>query len=147
MRKHSISKKKATAQLPDQALTDFSNPPFEIQDNPAACRVWDRYQEHFQKLGLRRVDEGVLSLFCSEFSRYWILTKVLLENGQTYQAPNGFICVRPEVKMAKDSFANSVRLASKIGLTLIDRQKLETVQPDEEKTPAQLVVERLRAMK
>ena len=98
-------------------------------------------RELLEERGLNdSLDELALQLIEVAYHKYIEATKVLLEEGSTYTYTNGngetIYRDRPEVKQAKDSHIQLVKLLQEFGLSPSSRKRVkDAVKQVEEKDP------------
>jgi len=96
-----------------------------LRKTERAVALWDELVRELQNLGmLHGVDLPLLAAYCNEMSTYFEAESVLLDEGRTFETPNGFIQKRPEVNISREALDRALKLATQFGLTPSARTKI-----------------------
>jgi len=110
--------------MPSQ-VDGYPEAPELLQKTKKAVQLWDELVYELQNLGmLHGVDLPLLASYCNEMSLYFELEKDLLENGRTFETPNGFKQKRPEVNMSRECLDRALKIAVQFGLTPSARTRI-----------------------
>lgn len=70
-------------------------------------------------------DLKTLEIYCQSYSKWRNSESILQENGLTFETPNGYIQVRPEVAIATQSLKDMQSAAKELGLTSAARIRMK----------------------
>jgi len=84
---------------------------------------------------LTELDRSTLAAHCQAYADWYAATKVIAKEGATFTSPNGHICQRPEVALAKNALKAMRDFGFDLGLSPSARSRLnvkETPKPAQE---------------
>lgn len=109
---------------------DDLEPPYPLDD--MARREWDRIAPQLDKLGLLTVADSVaLYMYCRAFARYHEAERIVAEEGILIPGYRGSMVKNPAAQIARDAFADLLRICTEFGMTPSSRGRMSVPGSDE----------------
>lgn len=91
-----------------------------------AKEEWDRVCKILkkEKVEFTTKDLRTLEAYCRNYSKWRDCEKTLLEEGYTFETPNGYIQARPEEAMSNKAQEKMLQCAKELGLTPAARARM-----------------------
>ena len=92
--------------------------------DPIALATWRRYEKQFTEMGIGNVDAEALRGFCTSYSLWRRMEKILNREGYTYANAQGMMYRRPEVDILLRAKTSMLSYARDLGLTPFGRTRI-----------------------
>lgn len=126
-------------------IARIKEPPYEEMTSDG-LEIWTKlWQRKPEDLILLPVDYFPLSAYCEEMALYYRCRNFVKKNGLFYypnkpkkdgeESKQQYKVVHPEVAIGNNALKNAQSIASKLGLTPLDRKKLNTGSDEKKNEP------------
>lgn len=90
-----------------------------------AKEEWRRVIKIIDYSTFNEADLKTLEIYCQSYSKWRHAENVIIEEGLTFETPNGYIQQRPEVSIATQSLKDMQSTAKELGLTSAARLRMK----------------------
>ena len=108
--------------------------PPEIKASPAYRAKWKEVCDWLDQMGVLTIsDRDTIAMYVTATCDFYECLKLCRTKGRYTTGSRGQPCVQPWVRDMREHFTNFFRAAPRLGLTIVDREKLAgLVKPDDE---------------
>ncbi|MFA1819014.1 phage terminase small subunit P27 family [Virgibacillus oceani] len=86
---------------------------------------WKRVLPLLDESRFNEVDLKALEAYCQSYAKWKRCERILMDEGYTFETPNGYVQQRPEVSIAKDAAGSMQTIAKELGFTPASRIRMD----------------------